>query len=115
MKILSDLKELKTAWDTFMAGMWVFFRRFQFNLNIGDILIILMLATALQNLYILDKDFPYIMRNPAVTAAQRCEQLMNAKIEGITQPGCTIQLVCPKNNYTIPQLNGNNTWMPKEK
>ena len=110
MGIMSDLKEVKAAWDNLMAGAWVFFRRFQFNLNIGDILIVLMLATALQKLYVLDTEFPYITRNPAVTAAQRCEQLLGAKIEGIAQPGCTIQLVCPTANYTMPMLARNNTW-----
>lgn len=102
MGFKEDAKTAYDAWQNMMRLLWVEFRRFQFNINIGDILLLLMLGTALHNLWIFDDQYPYFFRNPAVIEAQRCEQLLGAKIEGIADPGCRVTMACPTHNYTQP-------------
>lgn len=75
-EIPAYLREAKKVNKSVVTALWEVFRQFQFNINIGDILLVYMLAMGLANLYVIDlTNFPwFIHRSPAVEVAQQYYQ-----------------------------------------
>ena len=109
-EIPAYLREAKKVNKSVVTALWEVFRQFQFNINIGDILLVYMLAVALANLYVIDLTyFPwFIHRSPAVDVAQQYYQehtYLQSLLSQVNGTQCRIVKQCDDYGKNFSMLN----------